>query len=151
MESCMAGNDSARTLFVLTMRRAGEACRLPIWYHIGRTNLCMWAGLTLLLAGRAQPFSCVEQVLDGPLHVLAGSKVARSWRHAPRPEALVLPPPLRLRGGEDAGGAAGAAGGRRRRKRKRTRSKHKEIFQVLSELDAAREAKLGRDALPNDG
>ena len=97
----------------------------------------MWAGLTLLLAGRAQPFSCVEQVLDGPLHVLAGSKVARSWRHAPRPEVLVLPPPLRLRGGEDAGGAAGAAGGRRRRKRKRTRSKHKEIFQVPGELDGS--------------
>ena len=109
----------------------------------------MWAGLTLLLAGRAQPFSCVEQVLDGPLHVLAGSKVARSWRHAPRPEVLVLPPPLRLRGGEDAGGAAGAAGGRRRRKRKRTRSKHKEIFQVPGELDAAR-AMLSIDALADD-
>ena len=149
MESCMAGNDSARTLFVLTMRSAGEACRLLIWYHIGRTNLCMWAGLTLLLAGRAQPFSCVEQVLDGPLHVLAGSKVDRSWRHAQRPEVLVLPPPLRLRGGEDAGGAAGAAGGRRRRKRKRTRSKHKEIFQVPGELDAAR-AMLSIDALADD-
>ena len=128
------------SLFLLPMRWSGEVWRLPVW-----------AGVTLLLAGRVQPFSCQEQVLDGPLHVLAGSKVPRSSRHAPRPEVLVLPPPLRLRGGEDAGGAAGAAGGRHRRKRRRTRSKHKEIFQVPSELDAAREAKLGRDALPNDG